>query len=342
MPTKTTITNRKRSAEICPHPPHLLNKRYWEEAKAGKPRLPNKSVHQNICTKKEIPCNPLEKSRIETTSFIKKRFELPISTSKPTKNPLDVNFLTTSSSLSDNIALSKITKNIPKSTNYNQNNISPPTNIPPFIPPSLPFPFRFPINSKELQPPPSFEELMRTAHSQFNFQMFPPPQPTSFHFPPLPSPLHSGFFPENPMFQQGTSNGILHSFPLTFQQFPPFLNGKQNFNREESTALTQLMEIFNQNETTKESTSYGQQQDLNDYKQIKKINGSGREQKIESCTSDEQIDQMLDEMVQDREKITNKKQQLNSKNNKNLCILPLPIPIIVPVTSDFIFKYFSK
>jgi len=42
MPTKAT-TNRKRSAEICPHPPHLLNKRYWEEAKAGKARIPNKS-----------------------------------------------------------------------------------------------------------------------------------------------------------------------------------------------------------------------------------------------------------------------------------------------------------
>nr|CAD2173101.1 unnamed protein product [Meloidogyne enterolobii] len=327
MPTKTT-TNRKRSAEICPHPPHLLNKRYWEEAKAGKARLPNKSGPQNVCTKKEIPYN----SRNE----VKKRFELPISTPKIASNPLDINFLTTSSTLSDNIALNITPKNILKPANYNnQSNISPSTNIPPpqfvSLPSSLPpFPFRLPINSKELTPP-NFEELMRTAPPpQFNFQMFPPPPllPPSFHFPPFPPP---GFFPENSMFQQGNSTGLLHSSPPIFQQFPQFLTEKQNFNKKESTALTQLMEIFNQKEISKESTSQ-QQQSLNDYKQI-----SGKEQKLKYCDSDEQIDQMLDEMVKNREKILNKRE-------KNLCILPIPvpIPIIVPVTSDFLFKYFSK
>lgn len=44
MPTKTTITNRKRSAEICPHPPHLLNKRYWED-KTGKSRIKSSNSH---------------------------------------------------------------------------------------------------------------------------------------------------------------------------------------------------------------------------------------------------------------------------------------------------------
>ncbi|CAK5064598.1 unnamed protein product [Meloidogyne enterolobii] len=325
MPTKTTTTNRKRSAEICPHPPHLLNKRYWEEAKAGKAHIPNKSSSQNVCIKKEIPSN----SRNE----VKKRFELPISTPKIVTNPLDINFLTTSSTLSDNISLNITPKNILKSTNYNnQNNISPPTNIPPqfvSLPSSLPqFPFRLPINSKETTPP-NFEELMRTAPPpQFNFQMFPPPLlPPSFHFPPFPPP---GFFPENSMFQQGNSAGLLNSSPPIFQQFPQFLNEKQNFNKKESTALTQLMEIFNQNEMTKESTSQ-QQQSLND-KQI-----SGKEQKLKYCDSDDQIDQMLDEMVKNKEKISNKRE-------KNLCILPLPvpIPIIVPVTNDFLFKYFSK
>jgi len=211
---------------------------------------------------------------------VKKRFELPISTPKIATNPLDVNFLTTSSTLSDNFALNITPKNILKSTNYNnnQNNISPPTNIPPpqfvSLPSSLPpFPFRLPINSKELTPP-NFEELMRTAPPpQFNFQMFPPPSllPPSFHFPPFPPP---GFFPESSMFQQGNSTGLLHSSPPIFQQFPQFLTEKQNFNKKESTALTQLMEIFNQNEITKESTSQ-QQQRLNDYKQI-----SGKEQKL--------------------------------------------------------------
>nr|CAD2201315.1 unnamed protein product [Meloidogyne enterolobii] len=131
------------------------------------------------------------------------------------------------------------------------------------------------------------------------------------------------------MFQQGNSTGLLHSSPPIF---PQFLNEKQNFNKKESTALTQLMEIFNQKEIAKESTSQ-QQQSLNDYKQI-----SGKEQKLlKYCDSDEQIDQMLDEMVKNKEKISNKRE-------KNLCILPLPvpIPIIVPVTNDFLFKYFSK
>ncbi|CAK5087389.1 unnamed protein product [Meloidogyne enterolobii] len=327
MPTKTTTTNRKRSAEICPHPPHLLNKRYWEEAKAGKARIPNKSGPQNVCTKKEIPSN----SRNE----VKKRFELPVSTPKIATNPLDINFLTTSSTLSDNIALNTTPKNILKSANYNNNqsNISPPTNIPPqfvSLPSSLPpFPFRLPINSKELTSL-NFEELMRTAPPpQFNFQMFPPPPllPPSFHFPPFPPP---GFFPENSFFQQGNSTGLLNSSPPIF---PQFLNEKQNFNKKESTALTQLMEIFNQKEIAKESTSQ-QQQSLNDYKQ----NFSGKEQKLlKYCDSDEQIDQMLDEMVKNKEKISNKRA-------KNLCILPLPvpIPIIVPVTNDFLLKYFSK
>jgi hypothetical protein len=53
-----SLINRKRSAEPRPHPPHLLNKRYWDDVKAGRAKPPSSTSSLDTTMNKKPKLEP--------------------------------------------------------------------------------------------------------------------------------------------------------------------------------------------------------------------------------------------------------------------------------------------
>ncbi|KAL3074317.1 hypothetical protein niasHS_015147 [Heterodera schachtii] len=354
---------RKRSVEPRPHPAKLLNKRYWDDVRAGRVCPPRAMKEEEQITTETTKQSAHSKGQYRTKSGAKSGEKR-----RKASMPLEM-----------------ATQNAKNNANFQ--------NSPPMMPQHRPTPGTFsPPPNRSLFPPQSLGIVQigtslppQNEQSLLRFAPFLPPPPPQHGIlrPPVPlfvPPAADAFIPSQfaPSFDSSATASTINAMNMNMV-IPPLMmlhqQQQSNNNAERTTAAAAatwtLFEML-----AKGTTPNGQQQQNEMGQQLQQNHGTNREQQngttenegpinvtspsyslvdcspnlLRNSESDAQIDQLMDQMIAQRHaddtQLASDRRSPHSQLRGGECRLcfvpiPMPVPVPVPVSTDFILKHFG-
>ncbi|KAL3094082.1 hypothetical protein niasHT_027410 [Heterodera trifolii] len=360
---------RKRSVEPRPHPAKLLNKRYWDDVRAGRVCPPRAMKEEEQITNNTLgqlvfvfSCGTTKQSAHSKGQYTKSGAK---SGEKKRKASMPLEMA---------IQNAKSNANFQNST--------------PMMPQHRPTPGTFsPPPNRSLFPPQSLGPhfLLKMSRLCFALPLFLPPPPPQHGIlrPPVPlfvPPAVDAFIPSQfaPSFDSSATAPTINAMNMNMV-IPPLMmlhqQQQSNNNAERTTAAAAatwtLFEML-----AKVTTPNGQQQQNEMGQQSQQNNSTNRGQQngttenqgpinvtypshslvgcspnlLRNSESDAQIDQLMDQMIAQRHADdTQLASDCRSPHSQlrggecRLCFvpIPMPVPVPVPVSTDFILKHFG-